>query len=364
MALIASPVIFAQTGDDRIDNGLAAAIELAKVIGNDDFEGTMGTLVKSVTPYLGMVGPVIGLMFSVLREKKQSPELMFMQEMLAKIERRFDKIDKKLEKVVQEIRWSRVQTQFVFYERKIQYLRHELDKLYKYNAVNKSEIKSLSDAFVNMFESNYENSGQQLYEHIVSGGSLFTSHLLNETIKAPEYDRKKTQKFMLGLTELVLAGSQIEMVYYRYKLKHSFYLHVIEAKWRRQINKMRLVMEEVDRSFEKKSIFLNVAIENAKKILYVSKYKPYYTVVLSIYKKLRDKFYWRNWFVAIYDAVLGGDKHYANTCHGTWTMGYNGFNMLLASNPKSTEHLNIHVAKSIFQNVNLIYRVYKGWWRG
>lgn len=70
MALVASSVIFAQTGDDRIDNGLAAAIELAKVIGNDDFEGTMGTLVKSVTPYLGMVGPVIGLMFSVLREKK------------------------------------------------------------------------------------------------------------------------------------------------------------------------------------------------------------------------------------------------------------------------------------------------------
>lgn len=135
MALVASSVIFAQTGDDRIDNGLAAAIELAKVIGNDDFEGTMGTLVKSVTPYLGMVGPVIGLIFSVLREKKQSPELMFMQEMLAKIERRFDEIDKKLEKVVQEIRWSRVQTQFVFYERKIQYLRHELDKLYKYNAV-------------------------------------------------------------------------------------------------------------------------------------------------------------------------------------------------------------------------------------
>lgn len=49
MALVASSVIFAQTGDDRIDNGLAAAIELAKVIGNDDFEGTMGTLVKSVT---------------------------------------------------------------------------------------------------------------------------------------------------------------------------------------------------------------------------------------------------------------------------------------------------------------------------
>lgn len=61
MVLVASSVIFAQTGDRRIDNGLAATVELAKVIGNEDFKGTMGQLVKSVTPYLGMVGPAIGL---------------------------------------------------------------------------------------------------------------------------------------------------------------------------------------------------------------------------------------------------------------------------------------------------------------
>lgn len=44
-------------------------IELVKVIGNDDFEGIMGILVKSVILYLGMVGLVIGFMFFVLREK-------------------------------------------------------------------------------------------------------------------------------------------------------------------------------------------------------------------------------------------------------------------------------------------------------
>lgn len=38
MALVASSVIFAQTGDDRIDNGLPAAIELAKVIGDTSKE--------------------------------------------------------------------------------------------------------------------------------------------------------------------------------------------------------------------------------------------------------------------------------------------------------------------------------------
>lgn len=141
LGLVASSVIFAQTGDDRIDHGLAAAIELAKVIGNDDFDGTMGKLVTSVTPYLGMVGPVIGFMFSVMREKKQSPELMFMQKMLAQIERRFDEIDKKLENVVQEIKWSRVQTQFFYYERKILSLRHEqnifIEYMYPYGCTEK-----------------------------------------------------------------------------------------------------------------------------------------------------------------------------------------------------------------------------------
>lgn len=63
----------------------------------------------------------------------------------------------------------------------------------------------------------------------------------------------------------------------------------------------------------------NIAIRDAKKILDVSKYSRYADVVIKIYKKLSKKFSKRNWFVAVYDAVLGGDKHYANTCHGTWT---------------------------------------------
>lgn len=78
LVLIVSLVIFVQIGDDRIDNGFVVVIELVKVIGNDDFEGIMGILVKSVILYLGMVGLVIGFMFFVLREKKQFLELMFM----------------------------------------------------------------------------------------------------------------------------------------------------------------------------------------------------------------------------------------------------------------------------------------------
>lgn len=109
------------------------------------------------------------------------------------------------------------------------------------------------------------------------------------------------------------------------------------------------------------STLQNIAIRDAKKILDVSKYSRYADVVIKIYKKLSKKFSKRNWFVAVYDAVLGGDKHYANTCHGTWTMIYNGFNLLLASNPKSTEHLNYHVARSIFYNLNLRKTVH-GWW--
>lgn len=46
MVLVASSVIFAQTGDRRIDNGLAATVELAKVIGNEDFKGTIGAAGK------------------------------------------------------------------------------------------------------------------------------------------------------------------------------------------------------------------------------------------------------------------------------------------------------------------------------
>ena len=56
-----------------------------------------------------------------------------------------------------------------------------------------------------------------LFGHIVSGGSLFAGNLLTEVIRATDSDCKDIQAFMLGLTKLILQGTQIEMAYYKFE---------------------------------------------------------------------------------------------------------------------------------------------------
>lgn len=353
LALIVVSAILAQTGDDVADQGLQAGTELAQAIADKNFAGTMGKLATKVGPYLGMVGPVIGILFALTGASQDSAELQFMRNMLAKIENRFDQVDQRLDDIARKIDWNTVRIQFFAYEKKILPMKIELDKFY--NASNTDELTSFQNTFTNMYECVYENSGQMLYNHIISGESTFSSNLLMEAMRANEYDRKEIQVFMLGLTKLVLVGSQIEMAYY--KLKHPSSLDGLKTKWTSQMGKMSQAMAAADREVMGK--YSDIAIKDAKRILTFNKGAKNQDVAAAVYSKLTTKFYWRNWFVAVYDAIGGNNNHQVWVCNGGIAFRHDGFNLLLASNSENTAALNQNTAKSIINNAVMVK---KGWW--
>lgn len=353
LALIVVSAILAQTGDDVADQGLQAGTELAQAIADKNFAGTMGKLATKVGPYLGMVGPVIGILFALTGASQDSAELQFMRNMLAKIENRFDQVDQRLDDIARKIDWNTVRIQFFAYEKKILPMKIELDKFY--NASNTDELTSFQNTFTNMYECVYENSGQMLYNHIISGESTFSSNLLMEAMRANEYDRKEIQVFMLGLTKLVLVGSQIEMAYY--KLKHPSSLDGLKTKWTSQMGKMSQAMAAADREVMGK--YGDIAIKDAKRILTFNKGAKNQDVAAAVYSKLTTKFDWRNWFVAVYDAIGGNNNHQVWVCNGGIAFRHDGFNLLLASNSENTAALNQNTAKSIINNAVMVK---KGWW--
>lgn len=353
LALIVVSAILAQTGDDVADQGLQAGTELAQAIADKNFAGTMGKLATKVGPYLGMVGPVIGILFALTGASQDSAELQFMRNMLAKIENRFDQVDQRLDDIARKIDWNTVRIQFFAYEKKILPMKIELDKFY--NASNTDELTSFQNTFTNMYECVYENSGQMLYNHIISGESTFSSNLLMEAMRANEYDRKEIQVFMLGLTKLVLVGSQIEMAYY--KLKHPSSLDGLKTKWTSQMGKMSQAMAAADREVMGK--YSDIAIKDAKRILTFNKGAKNQDVAAAVYSKLTTKFDWRNWFVAVYDAIGGNNNHQVWVCNGGIAFRHDGFNLLLASNSENTAALNQNTAKSIINNAVMVK---KGWW--
>lgn len=96
--------------------------------------------------------------------------------------------------------------------------------------MKKLELISISDMFVNMYESSYENSGQFFYDYLVLGRFIFLINFIKDVIQVFDYDCKKIQIFMLGFIEFIFVVSQIEIVYN--KLKYLYYFNVIEVKWR------------------------------------------------------------------------------------------------------------------------------------
>ncbi|XP_061178483.1 uncharacterized protein LOC133187141 [Saccostrea echinata] len=350
--LLLPSVILAQSGNDVIDAGLEAGAEIAQAISEKNFTGTMEKLKTKTNPFLKMIGPLIKGVSSLLGLQIESTELKFMRNMLSKIENRFDQVDQRLEEIARKIDWNRVNIQFFTFEKKILAMKMELDKFF--NASSDSEFSSISDTFLKMYECVYENSAQMLYRHIVSHESTFSSNILTEAMRANEYNRRDVQAFLLGLSKLVIVGAEIEIAYYSQKL--PTYLDAHENKWITQINNMREAMEKLDIVIE--TNFMEVATEDAKKILAHSRGKSNVIVANEIFGKLMDKFYWRYWFVAVYGDIK---EHHVWLCNETATsiFHFSGFNLLLASTPEDTTSLDITAAQSALRQAQTQK---KGWW--
>ena len=110
---------------------------------------------------------------------------------------------------------------------------------------------------------------------------------------------------------------------------------------------MRKAMETAD--LDVKNKYEEVALEDAKKILTLRKGQKNNIVANEVFHKLSEKFYWRNWFVGVYDKITDDDDHKFWSCKGT-SMHHAGFNFLLASNAQSTKPLDPYAANKVIQN--------------
>ena len=355
VALLVVSKIFAQTGNTAADYGIQAGTELAQAIANRDFESTMGKLATKVGPYLGMVGPVIGILFSTLGIRQDSVELAYMRRMFNRMESRFDQIDNKLDDIARKIDWSSVKCQFSTYESKIRSLQVPLDRFYQ--ARNNVSLMTYRDDFVRRYENEYAESTQMLFDHIISGGSIFAGNLLTEVIRATDYDRKEIQAFMLGLTKLILQGTQIEMAYYKFERPTMLENH--KNVWTTQIGQMRRAIKAADDKVA--SSYDPGAMNEAKDILYRNRGQSNEAVANKIFEAVNTKYYWRNWFVAVYDPVRGAEPHWISVSGGNYAFRYHGYNLLLASNAKDTSAVDRSSARSILEMLP-IFKEKKSWW--
>lgn len=359
------PVIFvarsvlASTGNHLVNSGISAGVELAQAIADKNFENTMGKLLTKVSPYLGMVGPIVGLLSGLTGIGAETAELRYMRRMLSTIENRFDRIDVRLDEIARQIDWSRTRTQLYPYERRISSLKIELQRFF--NSKTNVEFSFYNESFVRAYENGIQHSTRMLYNHIVSSNFVFSDNILEAAIEGTNNDRRAVQEFMLGLTRLILLGSQIEMAYYKLKLPDS--LRSLKQEWVNKIQNMRRAMKRADAEIVSK--FRTVSANDAKNIIRNNKGSANWVVADLIHDHLSDKFYWRTWLVVVYDDVRGNDDHQISYCGGYHVFRFNGYNFMIVSKSKTSDGISFYLADIILGTPDVCtYIQYGGFWGG
>jgi hypothetical protein len=327
-----------------INDGLRAAATLSDFIEKRDFTKTLTQLTKAIGPYLGAIGPVVGLIIGLFGNKEPA-QFTFMKQMLKHIDTRFDRIDGQFSDVNRKIDYVHVQIEFGIIEQKIFAVGAQFEKLY--NAPS-TAAKHMKRIFISNYESDFQNSGQKLYDGIMNSNNVFTESLGEAAMQYTENDRKKTQVFMLGLLKLLLQASKIELAYLKAKGFDSVY-ELTKTEWVQKISKVRSKMSYIDNLVASK-----YHAQSDKDIeRYAGDHSNLHNndFTNSLYKFLTTKYFWRDWMVLIYKDISGNDVHYVHECSGVIKFRNHGRNIVVASVDKTKRPMSISTAQHTLSSI-------------
>ena len=227
------------TQESQIKGGFDAATNLFDKMDKLDFGGVTGALVGSVSSFLGAVGPFVGLVLSLF--SGPSAEYQLLKRMFTQVENRFDKVDVQFAALRRQVRFVATQVHFTDLESNIIAVQSGLKVLSQ--VTNSAGYRSESHEFIHTYDRTYESAGIKLYHAIIHGGAL-TGGLFHEFMTHSTYDRKATQRFMIGTLNLLMRASALEMTYAQ--LKHDPNLAIKRRNWISHFTQVKSKMIAID----------------------------------------------------------------------------------------------------------------------
>ena len=225
--------------ESQITSGFTAANHLFDKMDKMEFTGVTGQLITSVSSFLGAVGPFVGFVLSFF--SGPSAELLAIKKLYTQVENRFDQVDVQFAQLRREVAFVATQVHFTDLESNINAVQSALEVLSQ--VTNSAGYKSESHEYIHTFDRTYESSGIKLYNAIVHGG-LTTGGLFHEFMVHSTYDRKATQRYMLGTLNLLMRASALEMAYAQ--LKHDPNIEIKRKNWVSHFGQVKTKMIAID----------------------------------------------------------------------------------------------------------------------
>ena len=314
----------------HITDSLSLANDLGGFIESQDFSKTASKLISSVSPYLGVLGSVLSFAFSFL-PSGPSAELLAIQKLYHDVSVRFDRIDHQFALVTQEMKWVSIEAHYGDYESTIHTIGHAYQQLT--NSKSKTEYHARKILFNDAFRS-YNKAGEKIYDGIMGQSNLFNAPIFDEAITHLQWDRKKTQEFMLGVTKLLINAAAIEIAHY--EIASPSTASFIRHDWLVKFEHLKTTMLRVDHKIATQ--FGQQVPTDVDVYLSHHEHDSNCDVTNKLYDTLAKKYYWRNWLVVTTDHSTDNHKFMAHACHGAINRNHLK-NVVVASTDNNKAHL-------------------------
>ena len=222
-----------------IQNGFDVATHLFNEMDKVDLGNVANKLVTGVSGFLGAVGPFVGFALSFF--SGPSPELELLKKMFTQVELRFDNVDRQFAQLRNAVSFVATQVHFTDLESNINAVQAELKTLSEVTST--AGYTAEAQEFIRTYDRTYESAGIKLYNSIYYGG-LASGGLFDEFMKHSLYDRKQTQKFMIGCLNLLMRAASLEMTYAQ--LKHSPNIAIKKGDWMTRFGNFKTKMLNID----------------------------------------------------------------------------------------------------------------------
>ena len=340
----------------EINAGFTAAEELVEFINSKNFHGTLTKLSQAIGPYLGAIGPLVA--FGLSFANTESPELIAIKALARRVDEGFHRIDSQFEDIGRKLDWLPVMIKVMEIEQRIQAVQDQFEIL---TDVQASEYEDQKEIFIMNYESDYQSSGTKLYEAILNENHVNESGILRSVMEYTQYDRNKYHTFTLGLLQLLLTASKLELAYLELKGFHQI-TNYYENRWNERLVQVGRTIKDGD------DTIVNESPQQFKRDVdrfasdNPADHMNNANFARSLYDFLDTKFYWLDWIVVAYDPVAGWDMHCLNACHGHIKFRFYGRNLLVSYVPKTKPNIDLNTAASLVDSIPVLTRATSGWY--
>ncbi|VDI68564.1 Hypothetical predicted protein [Mytilus galloprovincialis] len=331
---------------NEIKDGVKFAETMTTAMKPLEFTEFLASAASKALPFISATLKFVNLIFSHIGNS-ESPELLQIKRLYNEMNRRFDIVDNELLDIKKLINWTRVSNQFSKIEREITTVSIQFKIIYDGPlAIRKSE----KSYFMNAFESTCLNCALDLYHGIMGVNKGLSDDILQTAMTSLQYDRPKTQMFMLGIFKLLLLGLNNELAYRKLKFGNADYLF-IKKQWESRLTNVTEKMKRIDEAVKIKyhdqaeKDIARISMQNLRSVRSNHNFSEY------LYDHLVQKYDWRDWLVVVYRPIWGVQNHVNHICDGYRRYGMYERDVLVASVDQSKDPINTTIADAITKGI-------------